>query len=72
MDNIHLGYNFGSIINGVGNLKLSFNVNNAFIITDYKGVDPELTYTGTSGAGIDNNFYPRPRTYTLGLNMSVK
>jgi TonB-linked SusC/RagA family outer membrane protein len=72
MDNIHLGYSFGAIGSGIGNLKVSFNVNNAFIITDYKGVDPEIQYTGTGGAGIDANLYPRPRTYTLGLNLSVK
>lgn len=72
MDNIHLGYNFGKILKGAGNLKISFNVNNAFLITDYKGVDPEIQYTGTGGAGIDNNFYPRPRTYTLGLNLGLQ
>jgi len=70
MDNMHLGYDFGRVF--AGNLKVNFNVNNVFIITDYKGVDPEIQYTGTGGAGIDNNFYPRPRTYTLGLNLSVQ
>ena len=35
-------------------------------ITDYKGVDPEIS------SGLDNNFYPRPRTYVLGLNLSLK
>jgi len=54
-------------------LKISANVQNVFIITDYKGVDPEITYTGTGGlAGVDNNFYPRPRTYVLGLNLSLR
>jgi len=76
MDNIHIGYNFGKVFNGTGDLKISANVQNAFIITDYKGVDPELTYTGTgsgsASAGVDNNLYPRPRTYVLGLNLSLK
>ncbi|MGZ3766633.1 MAG: SusC/RagA family TonB-linked outer membrane protein [Mucilaginibacter sp.] len=66
MDNIHLGYNFGSVLNGKGTLKISANVQNVFIITDYKGVDPEIS------SGVDNNFYPRPRTYVLGLNLSLK
>ncbi|MBS1525895.1 MAG: SusC/RagA family TonB-linked outer membrane protein [Bacteroidetes bacterium] len=72
MDNIHIGYNFGQVFNGHGTLRITANVQNAFIITDYKGVDPEFTYTGTTGSGIDNNNYPRPRTYTLGLNLSLK
>ncbi|MGH7237844.1 MAG: SusC/RagA family protein, partial [Candidatus Saccharimonadales bacterium] len=86
MDNIHLGYNFGKVFNGAGDLQVSANVQNAFIITDYKGIDPELTYTGTgvtngtsaggvnsaTSAGVDNNLYPRPRTFVLGLNLSLK
>jgi TonB-linked SusC/RagA family outer membrane protein len=73
MDNAHIGYNFGKVFKGTGDLKVSANVQNVFIITDYKGVDPEITYTGTGGlAGVDNNFYPRPRTYTLGLNLSLR
>lgn len=70
MDNIHLGYNFGKVFNGTGDLKISANVQNVFIITQYKGVDPELP-SGTT-PGVDNNLYPRPRTYVLGLNLSLK
>jgi TonB-dependent starch-binding outer membrane protein SusC len=65
MDNMHIGYNFGKIIKHAGDLRISANVQNVFIITDYKGVDPEIS------SGIDNNFYPRPRTYVLGLNLSL-
>ncbi|HEY8930524.1 MAG TPA: SusC/RagA family TonB-linked outer membrane protein [Mucilaginibacter sp.] len=65
MDNIHLGYNFGQVFKG-GNLAVSANVQNVFIITDYKGIDPEVA------SGLDNNFYPRPRTYTLGVNLNLK
>ncbi len=42
---------------------ISFNVQNAFVITKYKGIDPEIFN------GIDNNFYPRARTYSLGINI---
>jgi TonB-linked SusC/RagA family outer membrane protein len=73
MDNMHIAYNFGKIFRNLGDLKISANVQNAFIITDYKGVDPEISYTSaTTGGGIDNNFYPRPRTYVLGLNLNLK
>ncbi len=63
MDNISLSYLFPDIINGKANLRLSATVNNAFVITDYEGIDPEIS------GGIDNRLYPRPRTYTLGLNL---
>jgi iron complex outermembrane receptor protein len=65
MDNVNVGYNFGKLFHNTGNLRLSANVQNVFIITKYKGVDPEVS------SGIDNNFYPRPRTYVLGLNLSL-
>lgn len=66
MDNAHLGYNFGSIWKDKANLAVTFNVNNVFIITKYTGVDPEVS------SGIDNNLYPRPRTFTLGVNLNLK
>ncbi|MNY42652.1 TonB dependent receptor [compost metagenome] len=61
MDNLNIGYNFGKIGKGIANLNLTANVQNVFVITDYKGLDPEINN------GIDNNFYPRPRTFTLGV-----
>ncbi|SDF07113.1 iron complex outermembrane recepter protein [Mucilaginibacter pineti] len=61
MDNATLGYTFGKT-GGPYTLRASFNVQNVFVITNYTGLDPE-------GSGIDNNFYPRPRIYSLGLNL---
>jgi iron complex outermembrane receptor protein len=65
MDNTHIGYNFGKVFKNTGDLKITGNVQNVFVITKYTGVDPEST------TGIDNNSYPRPRTYTLGLNLTL-
>jgi len=62
MDNAVLGYNFGKI-DKVGTLRASFNVQNVFVITKYSGLDPEVQ------GGIDNNLYPRPRIYSIGLNL---
>lgn len=62
-DNINLGYNFGRVMNDHADLRANFSVQNAFIITKYKGVDPEIN------GGIDNQFYPRPRTFVLSLNL---
>jgi iron complex outermembrane receptor protein len=45
------------------------SVNNAFILTKYKGIDPEITQGGLT-PGIDNsNFYPKTRSYLLGVNV---
>lgn len=64
MDNLGLSYDFGSIKKGKSaNLRVSANCQNVFIVSDYKGIDPEST------TGVDFNLYPRPRTYTLGLNL---
>ncbi|WP_046245714.1 SusC/RagA family TonB-linked outer membrane protein [Hymenobacter terrenus] len=65
MENVTLGYNLGKV--GKGTVGLSLAVQNAFLITSYSGINPEI---GTSTApGIDNNFYPVPRTYTFGVNV---
>ncbi|WP_375417669.1 SusC/RagA family TonB-linked outer membrane protein [uncultured Hymenobacter sp.] len=58
--NISLGYNVGKVL-GASSLRITGNVQNAFLITDYTGVEPEIPN------GIDRNFYPTARTYTLGL-----
>lgn len=60
-DNISLGYTFKDLISGHLNLRLFGVVQNPFVITKYKGIDPEVY------GGIDNNLYPRPTTYTLGV-----
>lgn len=63
MDNINLSYNFGSVLHNKANLRAGAVVQNVFVITRYKGSDPEIN------GGIDNNFYPRPRVYALSLNL---
>jgi TonB-linked SusC/RagA family outer membrane protein len=66
MDNLRLGYNFGQIFHDKHiNLSVSANCQNVFVITKYQGLDPEVP------SGIDNNTYPRPRTYTLGVNLGL-
>jgi TonB-linked SusC/RagA family outer membrane protein len=63
MDNAYIGYNFGKIIQDRASLRLNASVQNAFVITKYKGLDPEIS------GGVDNNIYPRPRIYSLGINL---
>lgn len=64
-DNITVGYNFSNFTRAKLNGRLSLSVQNVFTITNYSGMDPE-----TSGDGIDRSIWPRPRTYTLGLNIN--
>ena len=61
-DNITVAYKFAKFIKS-SSLKVSGSVNNAFIVTNYSGQDPE------NFNAIDNNFYPRPRTFTFGLSL---
>jgi TonB-dependent starch-binding outer membrane protein SusC len=63
LDNVNIGYNVGKVFNNAANLRLNANAQNVFVITNYNGIDPEIN------GGIDNNFYPRPRTFVLGLNL---
>jgi len=53
---------------GATNLDVYGQAENVFTITGYKGLDPELL-PGEYGARIDNGAYPRPRTFTIGLNL---
>jgi iron complex outermembrane receptor protein len=64
MDNVTLGYTFKNVFSEGTTMRITGAVQNVFIVTDYKGIDPEIN------TGLDNNIYPRPRTYTLGLNVN--
>jgi TonB-dependent starch-binding outer membrane protein SusC len=60
MDHITLGYNFNTVLKK--NIRLYATIQNAFLLTKYKGLDPE------EFSGIDNNTYPRPRNFVLGVS----
>lgn len=64
IDNITLGYTFHKLWNSSSSLRLKFSVSNVAQITGYSGIDPEIY------SGIDKEVYPRPRTFTLGANLS--
>lgn len=71
LSTLSLGYDFGKIGNWINNLKLTATCNNVFTITGYSGTDPEVSLGGIE-PGIDwrNSFYPRTRTFMLGLNVN--
>ncbi|HVW97992.1 MAG TPA: SusC/RagA family TonB-linked outer membrane protein [Mucilaginibacter sp.] len=64
MDNINLGYNFPAWNHNRTRLRVNAGVQNVFVITGYKGLDPEIS------GGLDNNFFPRARIYQFGVNCS--
>lgn len=63
LDNITLSYDFGKVSNSISALTISGMIQNVFTITNYTGVDPEVPN------GMDNSFYPRPRTYSLSIGL---
>lgn len=62
LDYISAGYRFQHIANKLS-ARVSFTVQNVFTVTKYTGLDPEVSN------GIDNNFYPRPRTFMVGISL---
>jgi hypothetical protein len=55
----------------VGSLRVYVNVSNAFLITNYKGMDPEIGGWNPLEAGYDNGYYPQPRIFTIGANLRL-
>jgi hypothetical protein len=60
LDNISLGYQFKDVFSSAIDFRLSGSVQNAFTLTKYTGLDPEVFNNG-----IDDTIYPRPRTFLL-------
>ncbi|MBU2554608.1 MAG: TonB-dependent receptor [Bacteroidetes bacterium] len=63
MDDITLSYTFENLLKNSLNIRVSATCNNAFVITNYDGLDPEVF------GGIDNNLYPRSRVWVFGVNL---
>ena len=71
MDDINVGYTFDKIKNWKGKIRIGASVQNVFVITKYSGLDPELTVNSSGELdGVDQNLIPRPRLYTLRLNIN--
>ena len=62
--NITLGYTFPNLLKNHLNGRIFATVQNPFIITKYKGLDPEVA------SGVDKNPYPRPRSFQVGVSMN--
>jgi iron complex outermembrane receptor protein len=70
LDNATLAYSLPNPVKYVSNLRIYTTVTNLFTITKYSGIDPEINQGGVA-PGIDyNNFYPKTRTFMIGVNVS--
>jgi hypothetical protein len=72
--NISLGYTFPEKLlqkAHLASLRIYANVSNAFLITHYKGMDPEIGSWNPLSAGYDSGFYPQSRVFTIGANLQL-
>ena len=63
LDNVTLGWTVDNVIAN-NPMRLYISADNLLTITEYEGIDPEIT------GGIDSNFYPRSRAIALGLDIN--
>ena len=66
LDDINLGYTFRAAGRWESDIRVAVGMQNVFILTGYSGMDPEVI----SENGIDNTAWPRPRTWSLRLNVN--
>lgn len=72
LDNVALGYNFDvSEVKHLSKLRVYMSSNNLFTLTKYSGIDPENSYGGYEGLGLDMyDIYPKTRTVTFGMQVT--
>jgi hypothetical protein len=69
LDNATLGYNVKTTSTTISRLRFYVSANNLFVITKYRGIDPEINMGGLN-PGIDNiNYYPKTRSFIFGANI---
>ena len=67
LDNVTVGYSFKNLFKVISSGRIYATVQNPFILTNYKGLDPEQY---GDHVGIDNNIYPRPMITVFGLSLN--
>lgn len=70
IDNVTLGYNFKNLGEYFSSARLYVATQNTFVITGYKGIDPEVNRGGLSPGNDGRDKYPTARTYSLGIDVS--
>ena len=71
IDNITLGYTFNTEnIKYLNSARIYASTLNTFVITKYKGIDPEVSASGLAPGNDSRDKYPTVRTFTIGINLS--
>ena len=73
LQNVQVGYSLNSeeaTRFGLDKLRLYLSASNLFTLTNYKGYDPTASNGNPLGGGLDNGFYPSPKTFILGVNLN--
>jgi TonB-linked SusC/RagA family outer membrane protein len=73
LQNVQIGYTFKEGIlqkTGIDKLRFYISASNLFTLTKYKGYDPTTSNGAPIGGGIDQGFYPTPKTFLFGLNLN--
>lgn len=71
LDNATLGYTFKNPAKYLQSIRCYASVNNLFVITSYTGIDPEVEIGGLTPGIDNNNFYPKTRSFLVGINVSL-
>jgi iron complex outermembrane receptor protein len=76
LDNATIAYNFNKI-RGVQSLQVYISGNNLFVITPYKGLDPEIRVADSNESYIDatygsDGYYPRTRSFSFGVHVTFQ
>lgn len=70
LDNATLGYTIDLSMLRIKSARIYITGNNIFVLTKYRGVDPEVNMGGINPGIDNNNFYPKTRSFLLGLNLN--
>ncbi|WP_082036110.1 SusC/RagA family TonB-linked outer membrane protein [Pedobacter lusitanus] len=70
LDNATLGYTIKPKVQAIKAIRLYLTSNNLFVITKYSGLDPEINIGGLTPGIDNNNYYPKTRTFSFGINAS--
>ena len=70
LDNLTLTYNIPLENRYIKGARVYVTGQNLLCITGYKGVDPEVSLGGLSPGIESTSYYPRTRTFTLGVNLN--
>ena len=71
LDNATLGYTLKVNSTKIKSARFYITANNLFVITKYRGIDPEINLGGIEPGIDNNNFYPKTRTFMIGVNLNL-